>query len=139
MMTQKLGAILVVALAATASMSSVAFAKSVKATANIQQENGACGANLSENPVLGTVTFKRIGNQVTLKVKFTHGEPNTHFQVVLYGPSCTILGIVTEVTTNAAGHAKARGTITVPEADTEFFADPYNGAYANDTPYVSLP
>ncbi len=137
-MVRRLVVTLAVTSLATAALTGVAFANS-KAKANIQQKNGSCGANLSGNPVLGTVVFKRVGNTVTLKIKFTNGEPNTHFKVVLYGPGCTILGTVVELTTDAKGHAKAKGSLAVPEADKEFFADPYNGSYANDTPYVSLP
>jgi hypothetical protein len=130
-----------VVLAAVACLGGVASAKAKTshAKANIQNGNGDCGKNHPELPVIGTVTFKRVGNIVTLNVVMKHAEPNKTFGVFLYGPACGQLGMPLSVTTNKKGSGKGSGSIEVPAADTEFFADPYDHVVGNDTPYVKLP
>jgi hypothetical protein len=109
-----------------------------KAKADIQKGSGNCGAKEPARPVLGTVSFKRSGNAVAFKVVIKHGEPATHYQIVLYGPACKFFSPPAFVlTTNKKGVGKGTGSVTVPASDTEFFLDPYNGV-ANDTPYVTL-
>ena len=122
-----------------------AHAKGSKATANIQWENGFCGENETELPVIGTVKFVRKGNTVKLKVSVKKGRPNTAYKVQLAGNECIEIGEVVAFTTNAKGVGKAAGQIAVPAEDTEFFADVdtegFHSAFENegDTPYVSLP
>jgi hypothetical protein len=132
------GALAVMALAA-----GVASAKAVKATANIQGGNFACGANIESDPVLGTVKFVRKENVVKLVVKLAKGEPETVYKVQLADGFCGELGQVAEFTTNKKGVGHAKGTIAVPPEETEFFADvdPFGFAIepGNDTPHVTLP
>lgn len=123
-----------------------AVGKAVKAEAPIQEENGACGANLPELPVIGIVKFLRRGNTVKLTVKVTKGKPNTEYKVQLAGndPYCGELEPeVAHFKTNAHGKGHTHGAITVPAVDTEFFADVdtsgFHSATEGDTPYVSLP
>jgi hypothetical protein len=111
-----------------------------KATAPIQGGNAFCGENHSELPVLGTASFTRKRNRLTLAVALEHGAPSTTYDVELYGNLCHDLGVKFDLTTNSKGVGKAKGTVEVPEGDTEFFADPYSESTgSNDTPYVSLP
>jgi hypothetical protein len=111
-----------------------------KAKAPVQGGNSFCGENRTELPVLGTASFSRKGNKLTLTVALKHGGQNTTYFVDLYGNGCSDLGVLFDLTTNSKGVGKAKGTIEVPEGDTEFFADPINPSVgSNDTPYVSLP
>jgi hypothetical protein len=111
-----------------------------KAKANLQGGNGACGTNLPELPVVGTASFSRKGNKVTLAVAMKHGAPSTTYAVILWGNECTELGVPFDLTTNSKGVGKGKGTMEVPAADTEFFADPFVAPETNnDSPYVSLP
>jgi hypothetical protein len=140
-MKGRMAAFAALLLTALLCMGGVASAKSVKAKAPIQGGNKFCGKNETGDPVWGTVTFKRVGNSVTVKVKMNGGPPSTFFEVALYGNGCQSLGALASFTTSATGTGKAKATWTVPEGDTEFFADLFEpGPFlANDTPYVSLP
>jgi hypothetical protein len=118
----------------------VASAKAFKAKANIQLGNVSCGANEPSRSVLGTVSFKRLGSLVTLKVSMKHGEPSTTYEVLLYGNECSFISKFSFVT-NTKGVGKGSGSLNVPVPDTEFFAEvtagkPYT---QSDTPYVTLP
>lgn len=115
-----------------------------KATANIQGGNGYCGENLEELPVLGTVKFQRKGNVLKVAARLKTGVANTTYGIDIAGPGCEYLGRLGEFTTNKKGAGHGKGEITVPEGDTEFFADvDYEGFHGfggqGDTPYVSLP
>jgi hypothetical protein len=132
------------ALALLAFTTGTAFAKSVKAKAPLQEGNGNCGANETGDPVLGSATFKRTGNAVTLKIKLKGGAPDETYEAELFGNAsfCELIGVVFDFTTNSKGNGGGQGSIAVPEGETEFFADPFGETpvfSTNDTPYVSLP
>jgi hypothetical protein len=139
--------VLVLALAGTMAIGVTgASAKSFKATANIQNENGSCGANLEEKEVLGTVKFVRKGNTVAVMAKLKKGIASTTYGIDIANGACELLGRAGEFTTNKKGVGHGKGELTVPEGDTEFFADVdytgFSGPFApdqGDTPIVSLP
>jgi hypothetical protein len=120
-----------------------AFAKSVKATAPIQEGNGFCGSNEEADPVIGTVKFTRTGNTVKFAVKLAKGLPNTKYGVDIAARPCELLTRTGEFTTNKKGIGHSKGSIEVPSEDTEFFADIDPNGFAAppfaDTPFVSLP
>ncbi len=134
------------ALMLTVAVGGVASAAGKKtAKANIQGGNYHCGANETGDPTLGTVSYKRSGTTVTVKVSLKMGAPNAKYQVALYGNECTgIAALPAPFTTNKKGVGKASGSFTVPSGDTEFFATVYQetgpGEFGvpNDTPYVML-
>lgn len=148
-MKTKLVGACALALAVTACMAGVAFAKAATAKAPIQGGNISCGANQPSDPVLGTVSFKRVGNAVTVKAALKHGEANKTYKVQLAhgeraGPAfCQEIGPVVEFKTNKKGVGKGMGTINVPAGEKEFFADvDLNGFLTppgNDTTIVKLP
>jgi hypothetical protein len=121
----------------------VAAAKSVHAKAPVQRGNGSCGMDQPGDQVEGFVTFKRVGNVVTMKAKLTHGEPNQTYEIVLSDAvSCVPIGSAGSFTTNKKGVGKGSGSVEVPEADTEFFADTSLHGLAgdfNNTTIVVLP
>ena len=122
--------------------------KKVKAVANIQSGNYFCGENEPELAVRGSVDYTRVGNVVSLKVKVTHGEPNTEYKVQLAEDApafCDLLAGEFSFKTNSKGKGKADGSFEVPAEGTEFFADVdtagWYGSYEGqgDTPKVALP
>jgi hypothetical protein len=133
------------ALSLAAGLAAVALAaKATKATANLEGGNASCGVHEPGDPVIGTASFKRKEDSVTVKVKVTGGEPFAHYEFALYGPGCTLLrgseGI--EVGANKKGRVKITLSTKVPSEDTEFFVDIRGGAeepVSNRTPYVTLP
>jgi len=143
-MKRKLIGACALTLAATVGTGGVAgAAKAVHAKAPIQKGNGSCGMNQPEDPVEGSVTFKRVGNVVTLTAKLTHGEPNRTYEIVLsYAGTCEPIGSVGSFKTNKKGVGKGHGSIGVTEGATEFFADTsLNGLGPdfNNTTIVTLP
>jgi hypothetical protein len=122
----------------------VAYAKSTKAKAPIQKENAQCG-NDTGGTVIGTASFKRTGNSVTVTYKLTGGLPTTEYTVELWegkppGVSCfPPFGTVAKFTTNKKGKGVGKGTIVVPEGATRFFATGNNTTNGfNDSLAVTL-
>jgi hypothetical protein len=142
-MKKKLVGVCVLMLAITACLGGVAFAQAGHTKANIQEGNNSCGANEPSLPVLGTVSFTRSGEIVTLKVKIKHGKPNTTYGVELLW-KCTFIDASFSIKTNKKGVGKGSGSGNVgpPNEDTEFLAvvDPElsSGAEVNMTPSVNL-
>ncbi|HTZ63035.1 MAG TPA: hypothetical protein VMB51_02935 [Solirubrobacteraceae bacterium] len=111
-----------------------------KAKAPFQEGNSYCGANDAELPVVGTAALSRLGNELTVSATLKHGVPNSTYEVEVWGNECDYLATAFELTTNSKGIGKGKGTIDVPEGDTEFFVDPFTLSVGNnDTPYVTLP
>ncbi len=140
-MRRKLAKAGAVALTVALCAASAAFANS-HAKAPVQAGNGDCGVNHPENTVIGTASFKRAGNKVTVSVSLKGATPNTTYRIDLAGPSCGELGLLAEFKTNKKGSGHGVGSIEVPAADKEFFVDVDTQGFhgpSNDTPYVSLP
>lgn len=126
------------------SAAGVADARVATAKGPIQVGNGDCGANEPGDPVVGTVSFRRRdASKVLVTVRMDSGEPDTKYDVALFGNECHIVSELATLTTNAKGEKKESLTFVVREADqgdTEFFVDllsPLNEQ--NSTPYVALP
>jgi hypothetical protein len=111
---------------------------SSKAKANIQKGNGYCGVNHPELPTIGTVSFKRVGNVVTLKVAMRHDEPNTTYEMELWASECQFIEVDFTFTTNKKGVGKRSGAIEVSARDTEFVGSALNAKEFNDTTVVKL-
>jgi small ligand-binding sensory domain FIST len=137
-----------VALLLSAVLAPSADAKAVKAKGNVQQGSNHCGETLGGLPVIGTVSFKRVGNVVSVKAKLTKGEPNATYGVQLAENApefCVQLSGELSFTTNSKGKGHVSGSFEVPSEATEFFADVDIGGFfaggsdEGDTPTVSLP
>jgi hypothetical protein len=136
---------LVLAVASLVLATGVAAAKSTKAKAPIQKENEFCGNDVGAT-VIGTASFKRTGNSVTVTYKLTGGLPTTEYTVELWegkppGVSCfPPFGTVAKFTTNKKGKGVGKGTIVVPAGATRFFATGNNTTNGfNDSLAVTLP
>ncbi|MHB8531949.1 MAG: hypothetical protein ACYDC2_04435 [Solirubrobacteraceae bacterium] len=136
-----LAAVLVLALSALAGGVAWAAAKKT-AKAKIQGGNNNCGVNHPKDPTLGTVSYKRSGETVSIKVSLKKGVPNATYGVDLYGNGCLGLRPGPLLKTNKKGVGHESSSYTVPLSDTEFFAAVFEESpevgIANDTPYVTL-
>lgn len=145
-MKATLGGICALALIIASCMGEVASAKggckSNACKANIQQGNFSCGVNHPELPILGTVSFARRENKMTLSVVVKHAEDNATYEVVLLGRSgCTSLGTSFTFKTDKEGRGHGQGVLEVPARVTDFFADVFHpgcvsGHCHNETPSV---
>lgn len=131
--------LLAVTVLAVAAMGGVASATTYKAKAPVQHNNGACGFPVEGEPITCTANFTRKGNLVKVSYKAKELVPGTAYTLELFGNGCVLLGDMTTFEPNARGVGKAKGELTVPSGDTEFFADAYNGAQGNDSFIVTLP
>jgi hypothetical protein len=105
-------------------MSATAFAGGVKATSEIQEHNAGCGNN-EALPKAGTAKLTRKVNSVSITYKLAVGDPEEVYTLELWnatGGACEEIGVAGKFTTNAKGKGTGKGTITVPQADSEFFA-----------------
>jgi len=132
--------VLVVATAvAVAAMGGVASATTYKGKASVQHNNGNCGHPVEGEPITGTANFTRKGNLVKVSYKAKDLVPGTAYTLELFGNGCVFLGDMATFEPNAKGVGKAKGELTVPAGDTEFFADAWNGSQGNDSFIVTLP
>ncbi|MHB8533602.1 MAG: hypothetical protein ACYDC2_12865 [Solirubrobacteraceae bacterium] len=129
------------ALVSAAAFGGVAWARSGKtAKAPIQKENENCGANEPADPTIGTVSFKRRGTTVSVKVLIKKGKPEATDGIWLVGDGCNAVGLFpATLATDSKGVGRVSSSLTVPSGYTHFFASVhYSGGLANDTPYVTL-
>jgi hypothetical protein len=145
-MRGRLGGLAACFTVALLSVGGVATAKTATAKAPLQAGSGDCGKGNPSGPLLGTVSFRRKGDKVSVTVAIKSGEPNTKYDVFLFGNGCHIVSPLAEFTTNAKGKKNASITFVVneaDEADTEFFVDVdafVEGAeQEGSTPSVALP
>ena len=120
-MKARMGGIAAIAAIGLLCMAGVASAKSSKATAPVQLGNDFCNNNEPEDPVIGTIKFKRTGNEVVMKV--VTDRRGTQYPVLRFavrGPSCEFIGTPILIETNKKGKGKGTGSVTVPEGDTTF-------------------
>jgi hypothetical protein len=127
--------------AASLALPAVATADSAEnPKAPIQENNFFCGADLPNLNVLGFTNYHRIdATTVSVNYHLRDAEPNTTYEVQLWGGVCSFFGVVETVTTNRNGVANGNGTVTVPEGVTRFFATSWDGSTFHDTPAVELP
>ncbi|HEV3285015.1 MAG TPA: hypothetical protein VG010_12510 [Solirubrobacteraceae bacterium] len=141
-MKRKLGGMVALALAIMTCLSGVALAKVSHAKAPVVKANSTCGEFPAGHPVIGTVSFKRVGNLVTVTVVLNHGVPNSSYEVSLSTRPCAPRGSPFTMTTNSKGVGKGSGSFSVLATDKEFFADPARVTPSvfepNDTPFVRL-
>ena len=144
-MKTRLGGLMAVAMISLLCTSGVASAKSLKAIAPFQEGNATCGLSEPFLPEIGTVKWKRTGNELTMKVKLTKGVPEKPYYATVLVNGCEFYGTYIVFTTNKKGKGKGSATFEIPEGDTEFFANvwrndlPGTPSEFNNTPYVSLP
>jgi hypothetical protein len=120
-------------------MSATALAGGVKATSEIQKGNSDCGAK-EALPKAGTAKLARSVNTVTVSYKLTAGDPSEKYVLELWNASpCEEIGVVSEFTTNSKGKGTGKGKITVPQADSEFFATGADKNGFSDALTVKLP
>lgn len=128
----------------------VAAAKSYHAKSPIEYYVGAGGCGKTGNqPVIGTSSYVRKGNVVSVSYKLKGAEPNISYHVELWrvggiDAACESLGSIGRFKTNRRGDGKAKGSIGVPAAATEFFAagvaeETIIGSYYDDALAVTLP
>ena len=116
---------------------SQAFAGQGSAVSKIRNHRDSC-ASTSKSRVVGTATFARKGNTVTLKVSINKGEPGD-YDLYLYNASCDSVGPTVNFKVDASGNGSATLTATGVTGQS-FFADAYNTTtgYDNESDYVKL-
>jgi hypothetical protein len=135
--------VLVLAITGIAALAipAAASAKALKATAEVQHENHNCGQPIANEPIIGSAKFTRKGNTLTVSYKAKELEPKQTYAFQFFGNACVFLGSPATFVTNAKGIGHVKASMTIPEADTEFFVDAYAAAtnQGNDSFIVTLP
>ena len=130
-------AFVTVALAGTmfAAQAPSAGALNGSAQVDVQYGNNTCGGVVMGAPVIGSVRFVRVGDQLTLRYVMDMGDPNTDYAVHLFdGDSCTSLGKVGSFHTDAAGTGR-----TVSRQVNVAGRDRFYAAAIDLTTFVGIP
>lgn len=114
------------------------------AQTRVQYGNNTCGGVIMGSPVIGSVRFVRVGDQLTFRYVMDMGDPNTDYSVRLFdGDTCTSLGRVGSFTTDAAGagwtvsrrvNVAGRDRFYAAAVDLTTFVGIPHGSYAVDLP-----
>jgi hypothetical protein len=114
------------------------------AQVDVQYGNNTCGGVVMGAPVIGSVRFVRVGDQLTFRYVMDMGDANTDYVVHLFdGDTCTSLGKVGSFTTDAAGAGRTvsrrvnvagRDRFYAAAIDLTTFVGIPHGSYAVDLP-----
>ena len=114
------------------------------AQVDVQYGNNACGGVIMGAPVIGSVRFVRVGDQLTLRYVMDTGDANTDYAVHLFdGDTCTSLGKVGSFSTDAAGAGRTvsrrvnvagRDRFYAAAVDLTTFVGISHGSHAVDLP-----
>ena len=137
------GALAIAAIACTSATAS-AHKTALKAHAPIQARNEFCGVYDGELSTIGTASYKRVGNVVSVAYKLKHGLPDSVYTVSLWeqqdgGAECEEIGELTKFRTNGFGSGTGKGEIVVPAGDSTVFATGYSHKHFNNSLAVELP
>jgi hypothetical protein len=90
---------------------------------------------------IAALAITRKGNTLTVSFKAKELEPKQTYAFLFFGNTCAFLGNPATFVTNAKGIGHVKASMTIPEADTEFFVDAYAEAtnQGNDSFIVTLP
>src|SRR5829696_6384240 len=104
------------------------------ASAPIQQGNASCGANLPQQPVIGSVDFSRKGQSLTMTFHVTGGDANASYGAYLFSGTCNLLANLGSISTDGNGNASA--TFSTRTRINSYFATIYGKDGWNDTTIV---
>ena len=114
------------------------------AQVDVQYGNNTCGGVVMGAPVIGSVRFVRVGDQLTFRYVMDMGDPNTDYAVHVFdGDTCTSLGKVGSFSTDAAGAGRTvsrgvnvagRDRFYAAAIDLTTFVGIPHGSYAVDLP-----
>ena len=140
--TAALGLVLLLAISGAASAKTTYHIK-VKAKAPMK-ENSLCSEAESSGAVLGTATFRRVGERIAVKVVLRRALPNKGYRIALMHAienGCASGGQFGHLTTNERGYGETTLVEYRPRNETQFavLATPAELGEQVGTRYVSLP
>jgi len=95
-------------------------------TVKIQHHNANCGRSVG-TPSIGTATFHRDGNTVSVDVSLTNADPDSDFFVILYlvksNGGCKLVEDMGEIETDDFGMAQGEYSSQVDPKGHKFFID----------------
>ena len=107
----------------------------------IEHHNGNCGRTVG-TPSIGTATFSRSGNTVSVKVDLVSADEDTNFEIILFivksGGGCKNVADMGSLTTDSGGRAHGEFSAQVDPKSSNFFMDAFDGLFANDSLIVKL-
>lgn len=118
------GVLAVAVVALIAAGVSLGSASSSKVKSPLYNHRDSCTADPATNPV-GTATFTRTKNTLTLKVSFHGGEPGS-YHLYLYTGDCGTSWTLGKFKVDASGDGSKTGSVNVAGYGDSFFAAPYN-------------